>query len=380
MKNFEVRIYSSQNLNEKWYVYIYHNSKIIKKIYTGINKFTTFEDRMVKAESLKKFIEKEITDGWNPHTKKNTTGLTLFEALDFGLEKKKATLAKGSYGEYSIAVNMFKDYATKEGLKNIPVSHCERSHIKTVLGAIRIGRGWSTMNYNKTLRRLSSIFSELIEWDIVDHNPARDIKPLKEENNGGYEIMSNKEHKAVFTYLKQFHFNYYVFCSIVYYTGIRMGELIRLKCGDFDMDEGIIRINAVNSKSKKIRKVPMIGLVKELLSGFDLSNEDYIMFGSPVEGKIHKLVDNYFSPNPYQAKRTYPTHIWKKHVIKGLEVDKKLYSMKHKGGSDKLKAGIDIDTISNIFGHSRVKMTELYADHIKNIRFEKAKNVDLDEY
>lgn len=43
-------------------------------------------------------------------------------------------------------------------------------------------------------------------------------------------------------------------------------------------------------------------------------------------------------------------------------------------------AGIDIDTISNIFGHSKVKMTELYADYIKDLRFEKAKNVNLDEY
>lgn len=380
MKNFEVRIYSSNNLNEKWYVYIYHNSKIIKKIYKGINSEDSFEGRMLKAEALKTITEKELYDGWNPQAKNKIINRTLFEALDFGLEKKKATLSKGSYTEYCIAVNLFKKYGKDEGLQSLFLTNCERSHIKAVLAAARIDRGWSAINYNKTLRRISSIFSELIEWDMISFNPARDIKPIKEDNNGGYEIMSNKEHKKVFGYLKKFHFNYYIFCSVVYYMGIRMGELIRLKCGDVDLDKGFIKIESVNSKSNKLRIVPIIGTIHDLLSTFDLSNPDNYLFGSHVIGKTPSLVKNYFCPNPYPIKRTYPTNIWKKEVIDGLKVKKKLYSMKHKGGSDKLKAGIDIDTISNIFGHSKVKITELYADHIKNIRFEKAKNVDLDEY
>ena len=39
MKNFEVRIYSPENLNERWYVYIYNtiNQKVIQKFYKGIN-------------------------------------------------------------------------------------------------------------------------------------------------------------------------------------------------------------------------------------------------------------------------------------------------------------------------------------------------------
>lgn len=380
MKNFEVRIFSSKNMDEKWYVYIYHNSKIIKKIYKGINSERTFEERMFKAESLRRIIEKEINEGWNPQSKKKVKSLTIFEALEFGLEKKKATLSNGSYGEYSIAVNIFKQYGEIEGFKNITIQHCERSHIKTILDAARNDRNWSAMNYNKTLRRFSSILSELIEWEIINSNPARDIKPLKEENRGGYEVMTKKEQRKVFGHLRAFNFNYYVFCSIVYYMGIRPGELLRLKCKDVDVERKIIKVDSVHSKTKKTRVVPIIGTIKKLILSFDLSDPDLFLFGSPAPGKIPFLKSNYFCPNKYQFNRSYPTRIWKREIIDGLKINKKLYSNKHKGASDKLRAGIDIETIAAIFGHSRQKMTELYADYIKELRFEKAQQISLEEY
>ncbi|CAD0220269.1 tyrosine-type recombinase/integrase [Chryseobacterium sp. JV274] len=380
MKNFEVRVFSSKNMDEKWYVYIYHNSKIIKKIYKGINSERSFEERMIKAETLKRIIEKEINEGWNPQSKKKNQSMTIFQALEFGLDKKKASLASGSYGEYSIAVNIFKHYGAIEGFDKISIQNCERYHIKTILNAARNDRSWSSMNYNKTLRRYSSIFSELIEWEIITSNPARDIKSLKEENRGGYEVMTKKEQKKAFSHLKKLNFNYYVFCSIVYYMGIRPGELLRLRCKDVDVERKIIKINSVYSKTKKTRVVPIIGTIKKLIYSFDLSDPDLFLFGHPIPGKLPFLKENFFCPNKYQFDRAYPTKLWKREIIDGLKINKKLYSNKHKGASDKLRAGIDIETIAAIFGHSRQKMTELYADYIKELRFEKAQNVVLDEY
>jgi site-specific recombinase XerD len=55
-------------------------------------------------------------------------------------------------------------------------------------------------------------------------------------------------------------------------------------------------------------------------------------------------------------------------------------SFKHKGANDKLKAGMDLKTISEIFGHSKEKTTELYANHINSIRFEEASKIKLEEY
>lgn len=108
MKKIEVRIFSSQNLNDKWYVYLYLDGKIIKKIYKGLNSGQTFEERMFKAEVLKATLEKEVSLGWNPKVKKNIVKMSLPEALDFGLKKKKSNLSDGSHNEYSITIGLLK--------------------------------------------------------------------------------------------------------------------------------------------------------------------------------------------------------------------------------------------------------------------------------
>lgn len=380
MKNFDVRIFSSKNMDEKWYVYIYHDSKIIKKIYKGLNSVQSFEERMIKAETLKRIIEKEINDGWNPHSKKKNVRMSIFEAFDFALEKKKSTLSKGSYGEYKTAIGFFKKYGEKEGLSRIPADRFERNHVKSILNSARNDRNWSARNHNKTLARYSALFSELIEWDIVNSNPAKDIRPIKENDTGGYEIMTDDEQRLVFSYLKNHNFNYYVFCSIVYYMGIRPGELIRLKCGDVDIQNGFIKINHEDSKTNKYRIVPIIGNVKELLSNFDLSNGNYFLFGSKSPNKIYKLNDSVFCPGAFSLRRAYPTKIWQYEVINKLKINKKLYSLKHKGANDKLKAGLDLKTISAIFGHTSTKVTEIYANYINSVRFEEAIKIKLDEY
>lgn len=192
--------------------------------------------------------------------------------------------------------------------------------------------------------------------------------------------MSDKEHQTVFNKLKELHKNYYVFCSVVYYMGIRPGELIKIKCSDVLMEKEVIIVGSKNSKNKKARVVPIIGTIKEHLANFDLSNPDYYLFGSHTTSRTPGLVSNYFSPNPFQIKRKYPTDLWRRIVIQDMEINKKLYSLKHKGGNDKLKAGLDLKVISSIFGHSSEKITEIYANFINDIRFDEAKKIKLDHY
>lgn len=68
--NYEVKIHVLKDLSEKWYVYIYSEGKVIKKIYKGLAKEIDYTNRMLKAEILKSVIEKKIKDGWLPNSPK----------------------------------------------------------------------------------------------------------------------------------------------------------------------------------------------------------------------------------------------------------------------------------------------------------------------
>ncbi|MDV4026017.1 hypothetical protein CMT52_16925, partial [Elizabethkingia anophelis] len=68
MKTFEVRIFSPENLNNRWYVYIYDTSsqQIVYKYYKGINSHSTYQDRMLRCEVIKESLEKELKHGLVP--------------------------------------------------------------------------------------------------------------------------------------------------------------------------------------------------------------------------------------------------------------------------------------------------------------------------
>jgi hypothetical protein len=44
-----------------------------------------------------------------------------------------------------------------------------------------------------------------------------------------------------------------------------------------------------------------------------------------------------------------------------------MYSYKHKGGEDKLRAGVDLDSIRNQYGHTDKKMTKVYVKTITGV-------------
>ena len=104
--------------------------------------------------------------------------------------------------------------------------------------------------------------------------------------------------------------------------------------------------------------------------------DDLYLFGTPRLQGGHLDRSDMFSPNTYKIKRDTVTKYWKKYVKDELGIDKKMYSLKHKAANDMMFDGVDLETIQTIFGHSKIKTTEIYANQINKIRFEKARKAE----
>lgn len=384
MKNLEVRISSSTDMKYRWYVYVYNTEtqKIIKKISKGLNASNDYSERMFAAEILKTTLELKLKSGieLNPALKKKTESVKVCDALDSGWEKKKSDLKKGSHGNYECAVKFFKASIIKLKFNNINIHEFERFHVKSVMDDIQKDRNWSGKEYNKNMGYIKSIFSELVEWEYIKSNIVKDIKPKKEIKTEGYILATDKQHKKISKHLRETDYNFYIFYSIEYYLGIRPKEILLLKCGDVNIEHKIIRIASEDAKDNSYRYVPIFEPVLSLLKKLNLSNKDYYLIGRPKPYGCRFFKHEYFCPNPYSIKRDTATRKWKEYIIDGLGINVKCYSFKHKGANDKLKAGMDLKTISEIFGHSKEKTTELYANHINSIRFEEASKIKLEEY
>jgi integrase len=384
---------------DKWFVWFRYrepNGKMKLFIKKGGVNYQTLDkkERLAQLQALRKaLLYKLEVQGWNPITNtyplKSSEDLEIEElqrmgfnaALDFALSK--CDLAKKTKQGYSGTVNFFKDAAVALEIAFKPIVSIKRLHIKALLENIKESRSWSNKAYNKNLGYIASVIDRLVQWEILEINPAHKIKPLKVDESEKYVSLSDDEKKKILEHLEKNHFRFFVYLMIVYHTGIRPKEILSLQIRDLNLEKSTIKIiperQRENAKNNKIRIVPLNQHLIELLDKLDLktSPKEYYIFGSPFEsgmgnkgstktgrGSLHP---DYFKPSPTPIKRDTVTKLWNRLVIKGLGIEKYQYALKHTGADDKILAGINIDSLRELYGHSSKFMTEKYARKIKEV-------------
>jgi integrase len=387
--------YSTPQLCSKgkyWFVYFdIKNLQTgqIKRVQSrrGLNFFLNPKKRLIEGKKLVRFWEEQLRRGWMPEewTLSNslvfpTTPFTnawdfAFENCEVGPETKKA---------YRITYRFVKAAIYKLRYDMMPVMDVEKPHIMLILKTIRQQRNWSPEAYNKHLGYLCAIMERLVEWKAFKYNPAKGIKHEKVVEKRKYISFTKEEKSVIQKYLHANHYLFYVYLMVLYHTGIRPKEILSLKVSDVNLKDSEIIIypdqQRGNSKTGKIRRVPINHHLKSLLLTLDYSNPEYYLFGSPCnkgEGRRGKIIatdSDYFKPSATMIKRDTVTKLWNAIVIKKLEINKHLYAAKHTGADDKIMAGIDLDALRDIYGHSSKLMTEKYVSVLKEVYKEKLIN------
>ena len=364
---------------KRWYVWFRIDGTHLKRYYLGINETDNYEKRLENAIVLREALKRKLQSGWNPCQKETheikQEKLRISQALDFALEKLQKRVSKKTYSGYSGTCRFINDAVKKLKYGNLYINKLERVHVKLIFDEIKQQRNWSNTAYNKNLNYFKAILTELIEYDVISSNPAHGIKSLKQHDTNANEPLTDEEQTEVINYLSKVYPTFLIYCKMLYHTGIRPVELLSLKCSNIDLQKELIYLDAKITKTDKNRIVPIVPDLKKDLEKLDISKPDYFLFGTHRKqgGKLN--YDKTFCPNPYQMKRDTATKKWKQLIIDDLGINKTLYSLKHKGANDKLKSGVSLEAVKEIFGHSDTKITEIYAKIIKVMRFDEAKAV-----
>lgn len=378
----------NQDISKPWFVYfdvtdLGTGATLRKQFRGGINFHTTVRERLIMGQALKKFWEERLKQGWSPFLFSETASLTRMkfnEALDWAL-KKCVTATKTKAG-YRCTVEYFKTAAKKLNLDKAMITGIKRQHIRLMLDHIKEDRKWSNHAYNKNTTYICGVLSRLVEYDIIDHNPAHDITRLPVAETDFYEPLTDDEKIIIRDHLTKIHPSYFTYLMLIYHCGIRPKECLALKISDIYLNKNLIiikpDIKEENSKTKSIRMVPLNKFISELLrehiEGYDSS---FFVFGSPnasvgQRGKNKGNISgafktDYFLPSKFHMKRDTATNTWRRYVIIGLKINKKQYCLKRTGGDDKVMAGIPLDALKEMYGHSSKFMTEKYAKKIKGV-------------
>ncbi|WP_146523321.1 integron integrase, partial [Stieleria varia] len=223
------------------------------------------------------------------------------------------------------------------------------------------------------------LFTHVLKRELKEVNAIRSTKPKRVP-----VVMSRPEVRSVLSHLSGV---YFLMAQLMYGTGMRLGECLRLRVKDIDFDNRMIYVR--RSKGKKDRRVPLPetvveSLQKKLQWRRKLHDQDLaegvasVFLPKALDRKYpnaHRefrwqfiFASHRLSRNPrdrrmhrhHLHKKTFPDHL--KRAVEKAGIEKQITShvFRHSFATHLLASGTDIRTIQELLGHADVKTTMIY--------------------
>ena len=204
----------------------------------------------------------------------------------------------------------------------------------------------STSTVKHELAVLKEVFNKGIAWGLVDRNPAARVKPLP-ESKGRTRFLSVEEAEKL-VQAASAHLRPIIIMALE--TGMRRGEILRLKWEDLDMKNNMIYI--ADPKNNDPRHVPMSSRVKALLASLPRRlRADYVFVGVKKWQMVGK------DGIPFTDVDTSFRNACAK---EGIE-DFTFHGLRHTAASHLVMSGVPLRTVGEILGHKTATMTERYS-------------------
>ena len=165
----------------------------------------------------------------------------------------------------------------------------------------------------------------------------------KEEVNSMLEVTLNLKHRLVLMFL--------------YFTGIRLNEIINLKWEDLDFQRGIIHLKI--AKGEKERIIFFHDKLKRFIEYFNIKKEGFIFlsnFGKKYNKSTVQMIVRNAARKAGINKRITP------------------HALRHSFATHLLEAGADIRHIQKLLGHANLQSTQIYT-HVANKDIKKLANL-----
>jgi len=224
-------------------------------------------------------------------------------------------------------------------------------------------QGLAPATCNHYLKLLKRAFNLAIQWEVMDgKNPAVGIQQYRELNLVE-NYMDDEQLKRLLTVLKS-DSNKSVTSIILWLlsTGARLNEALTAKHQFIDVEHRVWRIPAINSKSGKVRAVPLNDTALEVLSMQDTKNEFEHVF-------INR-----------QTRKPYTTiqKVWNR-LRKAADLEHvRIHDLRHQYASMLVNSGRTLYEVQQILGHSTSKVTQRYS-HLSTATLQSASATAADE-
>lgn len=245
--------------------------------------------------------------------------------------------------------------------------------------ADRLKAGLKEATVNRDINALRAVFSRAMEWDKLTEHPLAKVKRLKETGGSVVRYLSATEEAALRVALDKRedrerhgresanrwraergydlmpaitahdfadHIKPMVLVSIN--TGLRKGELFALLWSDVDLERAHLTVRDEEAKSGKTRHIPLSAEARQALATWmrqtNPKDADGLVFKSATGGKFNNI-----------------TKAWTALLDAAGIQNFRWHDLRHHFASRLVMAGVDLNTVRELLGHSDFKLTLRYA-------------------
>ncbi len=243
---------------------------------------------------------------------------------------------------------------------NQRLNQITRQQIQSFHTALK-NEGLSNSSSNHHLKLLKHSLNLAIDWEMLDKNPVARV-PMFYENNKLEHYMDDVELNRLLTVLHTDKNR--SICQIALFllsTGCRLNEVLSAKWTDVNLEKCIFTIRATNSKSRKLRGVPLNESAIEILKQLD------------TQGKFEYLFINRLTGMPYCNIHKVWQRLREKAGLKHL----RLHDLRHQYASFLVNSGRTLYEVQQIFGHSTSVVTQRYSHLSTKVLNEAAQSASI---
>lgn len=205
---------------------------------------------------------------------------------------------------------------------------------------------------NRLLALLSKMFSLAVQWKWCSENPAASVAKFPEEQRERFL------HAAELARLDTALSDYVVArgdgeakdgadaIRLLLLTGCRVGELMAATWDQFDLDAGVWTKPSSHTKQKKVHKVALSAPAIEVLEGIRARRE--------FQGR-------FVFPGRHGGHRKSVKKAWADIRVRAGIEDVRLHDLRHTAASVMLSAGVPLDIVGRVLGHTQAQTTLRYA-------------------
>ena len=267
-----------------------------------------------------------------------TQTITLPEKFPEHWERKlENELRSRKYSRSTIRNYIYYNRLLCNTLQKIP-EEIKTENIKQFLAIVEKNNDYSASSLNLAISALKFFYKRVIQKDILreqrrPHNDKRlPVVLSKEEIKKMIVSEKNMKHRLLL--------------MMVYASGLRVGEVVRLKRWDIDTDRKLL--NVIDAKGRKDRCTIVSDKVINALSEYFSSHE------------INEWLFNGAEPDKHMVTRTAQRIF--EDALKKAKIKKaaSIHSLRHSFATHLLEDGTDIRYIQELLGHSSLRTTERY--------------------